>query len=213
MRRERGAADCRDCAILVTEVKRRGELVSIIHCCCCLFVCTLLLYVCWHIFQYLLVFLFVCVPFLSRGEEKCLALVFFVLSIQICSAICFTFCLPLGEGHGSQDSEVRGKTDEDKWKVETTVDNVNVDDFVNPNRPKKGLNTVKRIPSPPCIRIFQKNDRNDRDTENAAQYTFLHVMDSEICSEHLNFICICLVRAFRIDIFCSHFSQALISED
>ena len=103
---------------------------------------------------------------------------------------------------GSQDSEVRGKTDEDKWKVETTVDNVNVDDFVNPNRPKKGLNTVKRIPSPPCIRIFQKNDRNDRDTENTAQYTFLHVMDSEICSEHLNFICICLVRAFRIDIFC-----------
>ena len=34
------------------------------------------------------------------------------------------FCLPLGEGHGSQDSEVRGKTDEDKWKVETKVVNI-----------------------------------------------------------------------------------------
>ena len=55
MRKERGAADCRDCAILVTEVKRRGELVSIIYCCCCLFVCTLLLNVWWHLFQYLLV--------------------------------------------------------------------------------------------------------------------------------------------------------------
>ena len=100
------------------------------------------------------IFLFFCLfVFRSCQEERRSAshLYFFVLSIQICSAICFTFCLPLGEGHGSQDSEVRGKTDEDKWKVETTVDNKNVDDFVNPNRPKKGLNTVKRIPSPPCI--------------------------------------------------------------
>ena len=93
MRRERGAADCRDCAILVTEVKRRGELVSIIYCCFCLFVCTLLLNVWWHFFQYLLFCLFVCVPFLSpkaRGGENWFALVFFVLSIQICSASCFT---------------------------------------------------------------------------------------------------------------------------
>ena len=79
-------------------------------------------------FQYLLFCLFVCVPFLSpkaRGGENWFALVFFVLSIQICSAICFTiFCLPLGEGHGSQDSQVRGKTDENKWKVETRVVNV-----------------------------------------------------------------------------------------
>ena len=60
MRRERGAADCRDCAILVTEVKRRGELVSIIY----LYVNNVYCY--WMfggILQYFLDF-FLCVSFL-----------------------------------------------------------------------------------------------------------------------------------------------------
>ena len=80
MRKERGAADCRDCAILVTEVKRRGELVRT-----CIF-CVVHSNLFCHLFHH--------------------------------------FCFPLGEGHGSQDSEVRGKTDEDKWKVETKVVNI-----------------------------------------------------------------------------------------
>ena len=126
MRKERGAADCRDCAILVTEVKRRGELVSIIYCFCCVYVCTLLLYVWWHLFQYLLVFcLFVfhsCQ--VKRRGELVRTCIFCVVHSNLFCHLFHHFCFPLGEGHGSQDSEVRGKTDEDKWKVETKVVNI-----------------------------------------------------------------------------------------
>ena len=68
------------CSILVTERKRRGELVRT-----CIF-CVVHSNLFCHLFHH--------------------------------------FCFPLGEGHGSQDSEVRGKTDEDKWKVETKVVNI-----------------------------------------------------------------------------------------
>ena len=68
------------CSILVTEVKRRGELVRT-----CIF-CVVHSNLFCHLFHH--------------------------------------FCFPLGEGHGSQDSEVRGKTDEDKWEVETKVVNI-----------------------------------------------------------------------------------------
>ena len=73
MRRERGAADCKDCAILVTEVKRRGELVSIIYCCCCLFVC---MYVCilsldvWWLFCRIFLFFFFVLRSCHQGLEE-----------------------------------------------------------------------------------------------------------------------------------------------
>ena len=100
------------------------------------------------------IFLFFCLfVFRSCQEERRSAshLYFFVLSIQICSAICFTFCLPLGEGHGSQDSQVGSKTDEEKWKVETKVVNVKCRWFCEPQLAKNRLEYSIKNPLPTLL--------------------------------------------------------------
>ena len=60
----------------------------------------------------------------KRRGELVRTCIFCVVHSNLFCQLFHHFCFPLGEGHGSQDSEVRGKTDEDKWKVETKVVNI-----------------------------------------------------------------------------------------